>query len=194
MGANFTPTQEPYKHTKKLPYSCMKVLPTVFDDALSYYETLCQVTDKLNEVIEYVNSARLGTPQIVLLSDNDEIDDFIDWEHSTISRDDITTVLAYRIGDEIYFTLLGFNLTNPVEEFRFKDSVGSLMCYEYFPLVTMGDSGYNTVLHMVNVHEHSVTFFTPSPAPEGYCCFSGHATVLTDKNHSFETTTQQSVV
>ena len=187
MGANFTPSQEAYKHTKKLPFSCMKVLPTVYDDALSYYETLCQVTDKLNEVIEYVNGARLGTPQIVLLSNNSDIDDFIDWEHSTISRDDITTVLAYRVGDEIYFTLLGFTFAHGVEEFIIKESVGEVLCYEYFPLMMIGNSGYDTPIGMYKIHgDNRLTMFRPNGYDSQYCCISGHVTVLTDKNHSFD--------
>lgn len=36
---------------------CQKVLPLVYDDSLSYYETLCRVVDKLNEVIENSGTA-----------------------------------------------------------------------------------------------------------------------------------------
>ena len=31
---------------------CQKVLPLVYDDSLSYYETLCKVVDYLNNVID----------------------------------------------------------------------------------------------------------------------------------------------
>lgn len=34
---------------------CQKVLPAVYDDSLSYYELLCKVIDKLNEVIQKSN-------------------------------------------------------------------------------------------------------------------------------------------
>lgn len=34
---------------------CQKILPAVYDDSLSYYELLCKVIDKLNEVIEQSN-------------------------------------------------------------------------------------------------------------------------------------------
>lgn len=34
---------------------CQKVLPAVYDDSLSYYELLCKVIDKLNEVIKQSN-------------------------------------------------------------------------------------------------------------------------------------------
>ena len=35
-----------------LKYWCYKVLPLVYDDSLSYYELLCKVVSKLNELIE----------------------------------------------------------------------------------------------------------------------------------------------
>lgn len=38
-----------------LKYWCYKVLPLAYDDSLSYYEVLCKVTNKLNEVIDLYN-------------------------------------------------------------------------------------------------------------------------------------------
>ena len=37
---------------EKLRFWCFKVLPLVYDDSLSYYEVLCKVKDKLNEMID----------------------------------------------------------------------------------------------------------------------------------------------
>ena len=34
---------------------CIKILPLVYDDSLSYYEQLCKLTSKMNEIIEFVN-------------------------------------------------------------------------------------------------------------------------------------------
>ena len=34
---------------------CYKVLPLVYDDSLSYYEVLCKVVAKINEIIPVVN-------------------------------------------------------------------------------------------------------------------------------------------
>lgn len=42
---------------RKIGYYCRKVLPTVLDDALSYYEQLCKVLFKVNEVTDVVNTA-----------------------------------------------------------------------------------------------------------------------------------------
>lgn len=38
-----------------LRYWCYKVLPLVYDDSLSYYEILCKVVAKLNEIVESEN-------------------------------------------------------------------------------------------------------------------------------------------
>lgn len=42
---------------KPFRFWCQKVLPLVYDDSLSYYETLCRVVNKLNEVIENSGTA-----------------------------------------------------------------------------------------------------------------------------------------
>lgn len=40
---------------KPLAFKSQKVLPLTFDDSLSYYECLCKMANKLNEVIEEIN-------------------------------------------------------------------------------------------------------------------------------------------
>ena len=40
---------------KNFKFWCHKVLPLVYDDSLSYYEFLCKVMKKLNEIIDTVN-------------------------------------------------------------------------------------------------------------------------------------------
>ena len=44
-----------YKRIDNLRFWCNKILPLVYDDSLSYYETLCKISEKLNEVINDVN-------------------------------------------------------------------------------------------------------------------------------------------
>lgn len=41
---------------KVLRYWCNKVIPLIYDDSLSYYEVLCKLKNKLNEVIESQNT------------------------------------------------------------------------------------------------------------------------------------------
>lgn len=37
-------------------WTCQKVLPASYDDSLSYYEQLCKLTEKMNEIIEAINN------------------------------------------------------------------------------------------------------------------------------------------
>lgn len=38
-------------------YPCgAKVLPLAYDDSLSYYEQLCKLTSKVNEIINFINT------------------------------------------------------------------------------------------------------------------------------------------
>lgn len=37
-------------------YRCAKVLPTAYDDSLSYYENLCKLTEKMNKLIDAINN------------------------------------------------------------------------------------------------------------------------------------------
>lgn len=37
-------------------FYCNKVLPLTYDDSLSYYEVLCKLTTKMNELIENINN------------------------------------------------------------------------------------------------------------------------------------------
>lgn len=37
-------------------FYCHKVLPASFDDSLSYYEVVCKLTGKINEVIDFTDS------------------------------------------------------------------------------------------------------------------------------------------
>lgn len=44
------------EHLEPFKFWCQKVLPLVYDDSLSYYETLCKVAHKLNEDIAAINT------------------------------------------------------------------------------------------------------------------------------------------
>lgn len=78
---------------KKLPY-CQKILPTVFDDSLSYYEILC----KLTKAIEELGSVTSGDI-------NDSIKKYIDENFNnlmlTAVYDEKTeTIILKKVGDE----------------------------------------------------------------------------------------------
>lgn len=46
MLGNISPISKPY---------CQKILPLTYDDSLSYYEAVCKLTSKMNEIIANVN-------------------------------------------------------------------------------------------------------------------------------------------
>lgn len=52
---------------------CQKVLPLVYDDSLSYYEVLCKVSSKLNEVINSQNGLVQNLPEAIKNVINDMI-------------------------------------------------------------------------------------------------------------------------
>ena len=45
-----------FKTVTRLRMLCMKVLPTVYGDALSYEEQICKVTEKINQLVDTVNA------------------------------------------------------------------------------------------------------------------------------------------
>lgn len=45
---------------------CQKVLPAVYDDSLTYYELLCKVIEKLNELIR-TNNEQVPVIQLILM-------------------------------------------------------------------------------------------------------------------------------
>jgi hypothetical protein len=55
MSANFTPSMGSIKDMKPFKFWCQKVLPTVYDDSLSYYELLCKVVQYLNDNVDNIN-------------------------------------------------------------------------------------------------------------------------------------------
>lgn len=57
---------------------CQKILPAVYDDSLSYYELLCKVIQKLNEVIDQSNehSEAILALQSALIQLRDEFEKF----------------------------------------------------------------------------------------------------------------------
>ena len=64
MSINNSPVLNVNAGLSQFRFWCQKVLPLVYDDSLSYYETLCKIAGKLNEAI---TSANTSQENIVLL-------------------------------------------------------------------------------------------------------------------------------
>lgn len=56
MGIDYTPIHGDYKDLGAFRFWCQKILPMVYDDSLSYYETLGKLTNYLNDVIGNLNT------------------------------------------------------------------------------------------------------------------------------------------
>lgn len=56
MGIDYTPIRGDYKDLGAFRFWCQKILPMVYDDSLSYYETLGKLTNYLNDVISNLNT------------------------------------------------------------------------------------------------------------------------------------------
>lgn len=84
---------------------CYKVLPLVYDDALSYYENICKVIDYLNKVVD--SEKEQGNAIEGLKSDlavvQKWIDDFDTSFAEQIIKDYLATMIFVEISDAGYF-------------------------------------------------------------------------------------------
>lgn len=64
MSINVLPNYNAPNKTGLFRFWCQKVLPTVYDDSLSYYELLCKVVNYLNDVIENVDTTNTNVDSI----------------------------------------------------------------------------------------------------------------------------------
>lgn len=58
MDANFSPSFLNYNGKGSFVFWAQKVIPLVYDNSLSYYETLCKVVDYLNNVVENLDKTQ----------------------------------------------------------------------------------------------------------------------------------------
>lgn len=75
MGADFTPHFDEYTGMTPFRFWCQTVLPSVYDDSLSYYELLNKVVAKLNETINAMNE--LGEDVNALLNSYNELQKYV---------------------------------------------------------------------------------------------------------------------
>ena len=86
-------------------YWCYKVLPLVYDDSLSYYETLCKVVKYINELI--AQDKIIGNDLTDIKNDINTIqkwiDDFDTSYAEKIIADYIATMVFFGLTDSGYF-------------------------------------------------------------------------------------------
>lgn len=90
MSINNSPILNTNCGLSEFRFWCQKVLPLVYDDSLSYYETLCKIANKLNEAI---TSANTSQENIVLLKQAyDELLEYINDYTKTLDETIVNSV------------------------------------------------------------------------------------------------------
>ena len=89
----------------KVKFWCYKVLPLVYDDSLSYYELLCKVVGKLNELIEKYASFDDVVAEIQSAIDalQKQIDEFDTTYIEKLIKDKLSNMIYVWISDAGYF-------------------------------------------------------------------------------------------
>lgn len=86
-------------------YWCYKVLPLVYDDSLSYYEVLCKVVNRLNDVVtseqQIVDDLEALREDLAIVQN--WIDNFNTSYAEQIIKDKIATMIFVEISDAGYF-------------------------------------------------------------------------------------------
>ena len=129
----------------KVKFWCYKVLPLVYDDSLSYYELLCKVVGKLNEVIEKYASFDDVVAEIQSAIDalQKQIDEFDTTYIEKLIKDKLANMIYVWISDAGYFIYyipeswndISFNTTGlDITNDQLADN-GHVANYEYGRLV-----------------------------------------------------------
>ena len=129
----------------KLKYWCYKVLPLVYDDSLSYYELLCKVVSKLNELIEKYASFDDMVEEIQSAIDalQKQIDEFDTTYIEKLIKDKLSNMIYVGISDAGYIIYyvpeswddISFNTTGlDIQNEQLADNV-HVANYEYGRLV-----------------------------------------------------------
>lgn len=129
----------------KVKFWCYKVLPLVYDDSLSYYELLCKVVSKLNELIEKYASFDNMVEEIQSAIDalQKQIDEFDTTYIEKLIKDKLANMIYVWISDAGYFIYyipeswsdVSFNTTGlDIQNEQLADN-GHVANYEYGRLV-----------------------------------------------------------
>ena len=129
----------------KVKFWCYKVLPLVYDDSLSYYELLCKVVSKLNELIEKYASFDDVVAEIQSAIDalQKQIDEFDTTYIEKLINDKLANMIYVWISDAGYFIYytpeswndISFNTTGLDISNEELDNNGHIANYEYGRLV-----------------------------------------------------------
>lgn len=96
--------RNPYEPIK---FWCFKVLPLVYDDSLSYYEVLCKVRDKLNEMLKSMSELddTIKSLQEAIAQIQKWIDDFDTSVIENWINEHLASMFYVEINDDGYFVI-----------------------------------------------------------------------------------------
>lgn len=148
-----------FKSVSALRYWCYKILPLAYDDSLSYYEVLCKVTEKLNEVISNTNNIPTIISEAVASGgflDNlqEQIAELNDKDSKTATADRKTGDLIWLHGDLFRITRPmqagdqyiedGDGITGNIEKVTFEEWSNRFLNYVKVAITT-NDQSYNII-------------------------------------------------
>lgn len=148
-----------FNSVSALRYWCYKILPLVYDDSLSYYEILCKVTEKLNEVIKNTNNIPSIISEAVASGgflDNlqEQIAELNDKDNKTATADRNTGELIWLHGDLYRITrpMLagdqyiedGDGITGNIEKITIEEWSNRFLNYVK-TAITSNDQNYNII-------------------------------------------------
>lgn len=102
-------------------YFCHKILPAVFDDSLSYYEVVCKLTSKVNEIIELEND--LESKYQELASRMQDAESNIENIYSEIAAIKLDIAEKYTYLLDLIKKLMGNSLQYDVQHGTYEDTM-----------------------------------------------------------------------
>lgn len=88
-------------YLKPLRYWCHNILPLVYDESLSYYELLCKVINKVNDVVELVDEMTPELTEYLQKVDN------LAAEVEALKNGDYTDIIESYIAETIKMVFFG---------------------------------------------------------------------------------------
>ena len=136
----------------ELRFWCHKILPLVYEDSLSYYEVLCKLMKKINEIIEDMDDIKVSIQEII-----NEIDDI--WkviapkfgeftprgivdEHGNIVRYLSDTIVVYN--NKLYRSFTETSATTFVNDDWTSVNIGNELTRGFVRVNKLKKSGFNT--------------------------------------------------